>query len=66
MTRRADEQRRGVRAGTRSAKAKGASRVRTTGRTRQGELVQAPLARTATFMVVGFVMMIAGIAALTA
>ena len=55
-----------MRAGTRSTKAKGASRVQATGRTRRGELVQAPLARTVTFMVLGLVMMIAGIAALTA
>ncbi len=52
--------------GTRSAKAKGASRVATTGQTRDGELVQAPVARSVAFAVLGFVMMVAGIAALTA
>jgi hypothetical protein len=66
LRRRTDAEQRGVRAGTRSIKAKGASRVQATGRTRRGELVQAPLARTVTFMVLGLVMMIAGIAALTA
>jgi hypothetical protein len=57
---------RGVRAGARNAKVKGSSRVVATGRTRQGELVQAPVARSVTFAVLGFVMMVAGIAALTA
>jgi hypothetical protein len=57
---------RGVRGGARNAKVKGSSRVVATGRTRQGELVQAPVARSVTFAVLGFVMMVAGIAALTA
>lgn len=64
--RRRDVELRGARAGARSAKAKGGSRVQTTGQTRGGELVQAPLARSVVFAVLGFVMMVAGIAALTA
>ena len=53
-------------AGARSAKVKGSSRVATTGRTREGELIRAPVARSVAFAVLGFVMMVAGIAALTA
>jgi hypothetical protein len=55
---------RGARSGARSAKAKGSSRVQATGRTRQGELVQAPVGRSVVFAILGFVMMVAGIAAL--
>jgi hypothetical protein len=62
--RRRDAQIRGARAGARSAKVKGSSRVQATGRTREGELVQAPVARSVVFAALGFVMMIAGIAAL--
>ena len=50
---------------SRSAKAKGASRVAATGQTRGGELVQAPIARSVAFAVLGFVMTIAGVASLT-
>ena len=50
----------------RSAKVKGSSRVATTGRTGEGELVQAPIGRSVAFAALGFVMMVAGIAALTA
>jgi len=64
--RRQDAKVRGARAGARNAKAKGGSRVQTTGLTREGELVQAPLARSVTFAALGFVMMVAGIAALVA
>ena len=66
LRRRRDSQLRAVVAGARSGKAKGASRVGTTGQTRDGELVQAPLARSVAFAVLGFVMMVAGIAALSA
>ncbi len=62
--RRRDAEARGVRAGARSAKAKGSSRVQTTGQTREGELVQAPLVRSVAFAVLGLVMMVAGTAAL--
>jgi hypothetical protein len=61
-----DVQVRGARAGARSMKAKGSSRVQSTGRTREGELVQAPVARSVAFATLGFVMMVAGIAALVA
>lgn len=64
LRRRRDAQVRSVVVGARNAKAKGASRVTATGQTREGELVQAPLARSASFAVLGFVMMVAGIAAL--
>ena len=66
VRRRRDAQVRSASAGARSAKAKGSSRVATTGKTREGELVQAPLARSVAFAVLGFVMMVAGIVALTA
>ena len=66
LRRRRDAQSRTIVAGSRSAKAKGASRAAVTGQTRQGELVQAPVARSIAFAVLGFVMMVAGIAALTA
>ena len=66
VRRRRDVQTRTVSAGSRNAKAKGASRVAATGHTRDGELIQAPLARSASFAVLGFVMMVAGIAALAA
>lgn len=64
LRRRADAQTRS-RTGTRSRKAKGASRAGG-GRTATGELVQAPVARTVLYLVLGFVMMVAGIAALVA
>lgn len=64
LRRRRDVEQRAVTVGARNAKAKGASRVAATGQTRDGELVQAPFARSAAFAVLGFVMMIAGIAAL--
>jgi hypothetical protein len=64
LRRRRDVEVRGGRGGARSVKVKGSSRVAATGRTRQGEFVQAPLARTVAFATLGFVMMIAGIAAL--
>ena len=52
--------------GARSSKAKGASRMASTGRTVDGELTQAPVIRSAAFAILGFVMLVAGIAALTA
>ena len=57
---------RGGRSGARSVKVKGSSRVASTGRTRDGELVQAPVGRSVAFAVLGFVMLVAGIAALVA
>jgi hypothetical protein len=66
LRRRRDAEVRGARAGARSVKVKGSSRVQATGRTREGELVQAPVARSVAFATLGFVMMIAGIAALIA
>ena len=66
LRRRRDGRVRATAVGARSAKSKGASRVSTTGQTREGELVQAPVARSVAFAVLGFVMMVAGIAALTA
>jgi hypothetical protein len=51
--------------GARSTKVKGASRRRATGRRGSGDLVAAPLGRSAVFAALGFVMMLAGIAALT-
>jgi hypothetical protein len=66
LRRRRDAEARGARGGARSVKVKGSSRVQATGRTRQGELVQAPVARSATFAILGFVMMVAGIAAIVA
>jgi hypothetical protein len=66
LRRRRDAQVRGARAGARSVKVKGSSRVQATGRTRQGELVQAPVTRSVVFAALGFVMMIAGVAALVA
>lgn len=66
VRRRRDADLRTATAGARSAKVKGASRAAATGRTRDGELVQAPVGRSVAFAVLGFVMMIAGIAALTA
>ena len=65
VRRRRDIEARGDAAGAHNSKAKGASRVDATGRTRDGQLVQAPLSRTIGFAVLGFVMMVAGIAALT-
>ena len=62
--RRADANER-ARSGRRSTKAKGSSRARS-GRTTTGELVQAPVTRSVVFLVLGFVMMVAGIAALVA
>ena len=64
LRRRRDVEQRAVTVGARNAKAKGASRVAATGHTRDGELVQAPFARSVAFAILGFVMMIAGIAAL--
>jgi hypothetical protein len=64
--RRKDADVRGARSGARSVKVKGGSRVQATGRTRQGELVQAPVARSVAFAILGFVMLVAGIAALAA
>jgi len=66
LRRRRDVERRAATTGARSAKVKGASRAAATNRTREGELVQVPVARSATFCALGFVMMIAGIASLTA
>ncbi len=62
LRRRDDAARRGRNA-PRSAKAKGSSRVRS-GHSAAGDLVQAPVARTVTYMVLGLVMLVAGIAAL--
>ena len=59
-----DANARGARSGARSVKAKGSSRVASTGRTREGELVQAPVGRSVAFAILGFVMLVAGIAAL--
>jgi hypothetical protein len=64
VRRRADAQRVAA-IGKRSKKAKGRSRIRS-GRGATGELVQAPLARSVVYLVLGFVMMVAGIAALVA
>lgn len=64
--RRRDMRVRATSAGVRNRKAKGASRVAGTGLTHEGELVQAPMGRSVAFALLGFVMMIAGIAALTA
>lgn len=61
-----DAQVRGARSGARSVKVKGSSRVQATGRTREGELIQAPVARSVAFAILGFVMLVAGIAALVA
>ena len=65
LRRRRDAERRAATSGARSAKVKGASRAVATGRTRDGELVQAPVGRSVAFATLGFVMMIAGIASLT-
>jgi hypothetical protein len=65
LRRNRDAERRAATSGARSAKVKGASRAIAAGRTRDGELVQVPFARSAAFCVLGFVMMIAGIASLT-
>ena len=62
--RRLDAQAR-ARAGRRSTKAKGSSRSRS-GRTATGELVQAPVARSVAFLVLGVVMLVAGLAAILA
>jgi hypothetical protein len=66
LRRRRDAEARAVTTNTRSAKVKGASRAAATGRTIDGELVQAPVARSVAFAVLGFVMLVAGIASLTA
>ncbi|MBM3673387.1 MAG: hypothetical protein FJW88_00280 [Actinobacteria bacterium] len=66
LRRRRDAEERGARSKARSAKAKGSSRVVTTGRTREGELVQAPVARSLVFAILGLVMTIAGLAAIVA
>lgn len=65
LRRRRDRATRAVPTGARSTKVKGASRLRATGRTARGELVAAPPLRSAMFAALGFVMMVAGIAALT-
>lgn len=52
-----------ARAGLRSTKAKGSSRARG-GRTATGDLVQAPVARSVAYLVLGLVMFVAGIAAI--
>lgn len=64
LIRRRDDARR-ARSAPRSAKAKGSSRVRS-GHAAAADLAQAPVVRTVTFMALGFVMMVAGIAALVA
>jgi hypothetical protein len=64
VRRRRDAQAR-ARAGVRSTKAKGSSRARG-GRTATGELVQAPVARSVAFLVLGLVMVVAGLAAIVA
>lgn len=64
VRRRRDASVRAAMVDVRSAKVKGSSRVATTGQTREGELVQAPIGRSVAFAVLGFVMLIAGIAAL--
>ena len=64
--RRQDTKVRGARGGARNVKAKGGSRVQTTGVTREGELVQAPVVRSVTFAALGLVMFVAGVAALVA
>jgi len=61
-----DAQVRAARPGARSVKVKGSSRVQATGRTHEGELVQAPVVRSVTFAILGFIMLVAGIAALVA
>lgn len=61
LRRRGDRSRRA--ATRRSTKGKGSSRARGP-RTVSGELVQVPVARTAAYMALGLVMMVAGIAAL--
>ena len=65
VRRRRDIEARGATAGARNPKAKGGSRVDVTGKARDGQLVQAPFTRTVAFAALGFVMMVAGIAALT-
>lgn len=52
-----------ARVGLRSTKAKGSSRAHG-GRTATGELVQAPVVRSVTFLVLGTTMFVAGLAAL--
>jgi hypothetical protein len=66
LRRRRDTERRAATSGARSAKVKGASRALAAGTTRDGELVRVPVARSVAFATLGFVMMIAGIASLTA
>ena len=66
LKRKRDAERRAVTSSARSGKVKGASRAVAAGRTRDGELVQVPFARSAAFCALGFVMMVAGIASLTA
>jgi len=63
LARRRDDAARRGRSTPRSAKAKGSSRVRS-GHAAAADLARAPVARTVTYMVLGFVMMVAGIAAL--
>lgn len=50
-------------AGRRSTKVKGSSRARG-GRTATGELVQAPVVRSVTFLLLGVAMFVAGLAAI--
>lgn len=66
VRRRRDVETRAVTSGARNVKAKGASRAATTGQTASGDLIQAPIGRSVAFAVLGFVMLIAGIAALSA
>ena len=65
VRRRRDVEVRAVTSGARNAKAKGASRAASTGQNASGELIQAPVGRSVAFAMLGFVMLIAGIAALT-
>lgn len=64
--RRTDIRARGPVGGARSTKSRGSSRVAATGRARSGELVKAPIARSLLYVILGFVMMVAGIASLVA
>jgi hypothetical protein len=60
LRRRADAQRTPVKKG--AARARGSARA--SGTARDGDLDQAPVARTLVYVVLGFVMMVAGIASL--
>lgn len=65
LSRRRADKHRPATAGRRSTKAKGSSRLGPDRRA-SGELARAPLLRTLAFLALGFVMMIAGLAALAA